>query len=157
MSQGPPRKHPPKQPQYLGETVTQKRIHDVYLMLVQGRRRFEIIERILADNPGIKTRTIDNYIRDAKDRLYAEAKTERDYERGKAIARLDDQYRKADEAGDHRGAAQVEKVRIELLGLAAPKRVEASGPDGGPIAVEGALGALEDEIVAAVIGATGGR
>lgn len=152
----PPRKRFPN-PKYAGEVETQGYVDEVYVLFVRGNRRPDILRAMQAAHPGMQVRTIDKYIRDAKDRLFAEAKTVRELELGKAIARLDDQYRKADEGGDHRAAAQVEKIRIELLGLQAPKRIEASGPDGGPIAVEGALGALEDEIVAAVIAATGGR
>ena len=94
-------------------------------MLVSGLRREQIIR--LANEKhhwGVKSRAVDYYISLAKQRFEEEAKVVRRVELGKALARLDTQYLKADLRKDHRGAVMVERQRIELLGL------RAAGDDG---------------------------
>ena len=97
---------------------TTERVNEVYAMLVAGLRR-EAILRLANDKHGwdVKSRTVDSYIALAKDRFEEESKVRRSAELGKAIARLDSLYAKAEARKDHRVALMVERERIELLGL----------------------------------------
>lgn len=136
----------------LGRAETTARVNAVYKMILAGLRRPEII-RLCVEKHGwnVKARAIDNYIAKAKQRFEEEARVQRGAELGKAIARLDTLYAKADARKDHRGALMVERERIELLGLQEPKRNEISGPGGGPIVTRqqpADLSALTDEELA---------
>lgn len=99
-------------------TQVTARVTEVYAMLVAGLRREQIV-RLANDKHGwgVSWRTIDYYISKAKVRLEEESKVRRGAELGKAIARLDNQYFKADSRKDHRGAMMIERERIDLLRL----------------------------------------
>lgn len=129
-----------------------RRVGIVYKMLLDGVGRQEIIATCNGRH-GWKAsdRTFDNYIAAATARFLPEVDDNCDVEKGKALARYLEQYRLANDREDHRGATQIIKEIVALLGLAAPQRKEHSGPGGGPIPVQGALHALEEEIVAVVI------
>ena len=103
---------------------TLERVNEVYNMQVAGLRREQIVQASRASKHGwdVSPRTIDTYIALAKERFEEEAKVRRGAELGKAIARLDSLYAKADSRKDHRGALLVERERIELLDLKTPAR-----------------------------------
>jgi hypothetical protein len=96
------------------------RVDQVYDMLVAGLSYRQIL-KLAKEKHGwaVSSRTVDTYVAHAKERLEAEAKIRRGAELGKAIARLDNQYFKADQRKDHRGATMIERERIELLNLRA--------------------------------------
>ena len=98
------------------------RVAEVYTMLIAGVSTDQI-KRLAKDKYfwGVSSRSIDNYISKAKERLDEESKVRRSSELGKAIARLDNQYFKADQRKDHRGAVIAERARIELLRLDMPE------------------------------------
>jgi hypothetical protein len=97
------------------------RVTEVYAMLVAGLNREQIM-RLANDKHGwgVSSRSIDYYISKAKERLEAEAKVRHGCELGKAIARLDTQYFKADSRKDHRGAVMAVGKAIDLLHLDQP-------------------------------------
>ena len=97
------------------------RVTEVYAMLVAGLRREQIL-RLANDKHGwdVTSRSIDTYISHAKKRLEQDSKAKRGVELGKALARLDTQYFKADQRKDHRGATMIVGKHIELLRLADP-------------------------------------
>jgi len=126
------------------------RLQEVVKMVLAGVRHGAIVRQCEA-RWGIKQSQAGVLLRRAKARIAKEGKVKFDVELAKAGARLEDQYLKADARGDHRGAAAIVEKIIALYGLAAPRKTEVSGPEGGPIVVAGALKQLEDEIVAAAI------
>ena len=98
------------------------RVAEVYTLLIAGVSTEQI--KGLAKNQyfwGVSSRSIDNYISKAKERLDEESKVRRSSELGKAIARLDNQYFKADQRKDHRGAVIAERGKV-------PAHPAAEGP-----------------------------
>jgi hypothetical protein len=93
-----------------------ERVTDVYVMLVSGLRYEQIVNHSVR-KWSVTSRTVDTYIAMAKERLEEEAKIRRGVELGKAIARIESQYFKADARKDHRGAMMIEREHIDLLGL----------------------------------------
>lgn len=108
---------------------TLERVNEVYNWLVAGFRREQIVRLTREKGWGVSPRTVDTYIARAKDRFEEEAKVRRGAELGKAIARLDSLYAKADSRKDHRGALLVERERIELLDLKTPREGDQSDVD----------------------------
>jgi len=102
--------------------VVSMRVDEVYELVVHGVRTYKIHAHAKTEW-GVCARTANHYIAVAKERLEEESKVKRRSELGKALARLDNQYMKADLRQDHRGAVIAEHERIELLGL----RVSAEG------------------------------
>jgi hypothetical protein len=99
-----------------GTAKVAERVSDVYVMLVSGARREQIVS-FARQHWDVRPRTVDTYIAKAKERLEEESRVRRSVELGKVLARLDTQYFKADSRKDHRGAVLAERVRIKLLRL----------------------------------------
>jgi len=129
------------------------RAQEVYRLLVCGASYQNIVDYCREHWNLSSERSADRLIGKARELLEKDAETVRPVELGKAIARMDEQYRKSDEEGDRRNAILAETKRIELLGLAAPKVTEVSGRDGGPIQHEHAVdySQLSDEELEAAI------
>ncbi|MBN1632308.1 MAG: hypothetical protein JW990_21330 [Thermoleophilia bacterium] len=112
------------------------------------RRVGEVVDLILA---GLSMRELHRYIREkhpdwdlgdrqrrrlierAREEIARAAKPLRELEIGKALMRYDVLYRRSFAINDYKTCAQIVNKVTDLLGLAAPTRVEHSGPDGGPI------------------------
>ena len=99
-------------------TWRQQRVYEVYELLLKGLGRHKIIT-ICNEKYGWNAghRTIDRYIAEAKDIFEEEAKPRRGAEMGRAAARYDTQYFKADSRKDHRGAIMAVDRIVELFGL----------------------------------------
>jgi hypothetical protein len=94
------------------------RVDQVYDMIVAGLSYRQILK--LANEKygwGVSPRSVDYYIAKAKERFEQEAKVHRGVELGKALARLDNQYFKADTRKDHRGAAAIVEKAADLMSL----------------------------------------
>lgn len=108
------------------------RIHLVHKLLCAGRFAEEI-KLIVSQKYGISPRTVDRYLRRARDMLLADLDRDPAEHRGESLAF----YRKV--AADPREKARdrlIARKRVDmLLGLDAPKRREHSGPGGGPIPI----------------------
>lgn len=104
------------------------RITKVHEMLVQGFTRPQIMQFIAEKtNWNLKERTIDWYISLATERIEKEGEAAQEFELGRALARLDDLYRRNMAIQDYKAALQVQRERSKLLGIYAPDKVEQQG------------------------------
>lgn len=111
----------------------ESRITEVYKLLIIGLARHDILRYIAEKTTwGLAERTVDFLIGKATARFQEHAKTVRDQEIGKAIARMNDLYSRTHRIQDYKTALAAQKELSELLGLYAPKRMELTGPEGGP-------------------------
>lgn len=112
---------------------TEHRITEIYKLLLIGLARHDIL-RFCAEKTqwGLQVRAIEYLIAKATARLQEQAKYIRDIQLGKAIARMDDLYSRTHRIQDYKTALAAQKELNELLGLYAPKRMEFTGPEGGP-------------------------
>lgn len=109
------------------------RITEIYKLLLMRVSRHDILRHVAEKTTwGIKERTIEYLISKANARFEAHAKTIRDLELGKAIAGLSDLYSRAHRVQDYKTCLAAQRELNELLGLYAPKRLEHTGPEGGP-------------------------
>lgn len=118
------------------DAVVEKRIGEVYLLLLRGASRADIL-RHLAENDGAAERTAEWYIGKATARFKAASKVNAEKERGRQLARLEDLYNRLFRIQDYRTALAVLKERNELAGIYPEKVVknEHSGPNGSPISL----------------------
>jgi hypothetical protein len=109
---------------------TLERVNEVYNMIVSGLRREQII-KLGREKHGwdVSPRTVDTYIALAKERFAEEAKVHRAVELGKAVARFESQYFKADARKDHRAASSIEEKIVTLFGLDEPREADLSDVD----------------------------
>ena len=105
------------------------RIDTVYDLMLAGLKRSEIHRFVKEKHPewGIRTRQIDDLIAHAKKRLAETSETHREEELGKALGRLDTLYQRSFAINDYKTCAAIVKQRADLLGIAAPVKVEHSG------------------------------
>lgn len=92
------------------------RVNQVYLLIMSGADAREIYKYAEAQWQ-ISTRQADNYIRKAKDQFEDLADTVRKQELGKALARLNDLYKRNLKINDFKAALAVQKEIDTLLGL----------------------------------------
>ncbi len=106
-----------------------QRIDLVYDLLIAGLTRAEVIKFLREKHPEWKmcTRSVDNLIACAKRKLQEASETHRDEELGKALDRLDKLYQRSFAINDYKACAAIVKQRTELLGLAAPTKIEQTG------------------------------
>ena len=126
------------------DAVVEKRILDVFKLLLRGASRDEIL-RHLAENDGTAERTAEWYIGKATQRFKALAKVDAEKERGRQLARLEDLYSRLFRIQDYRTALAVLKERNELAGIY-PEKVqkhEHTGRDGAPMSL--LVGRLEPD------------
>jgi hypothetical protein len=124
------------------------RVDEVYDLIVAGMRRPAIV-RYMHEKHDVEPRTVDKYIGLARDLLEADAKPRRSVELGKALARFDRQYAKADARKDHRGAASIAEKVVDLLGLAAPRKAEITLRDMSLAELDAEIARLEAKVPAA--------
>lgn len=105
------------------------RIEAVYDLLLAGLSRAEILRFVAEQHPewNIRTRQIESLIACAKAKLKEASETHREEELGKALDRLDKLYQRSYAINDYKTCAAIVKQRADLLGIAAPAKVEHSG------------------------------
>ena len=111
-----------------------ERIDQVIYLLCMGYRRSGIHE-VLMSKHGCTSRTVDNYLAEARKLLAEQSGEPRHVHVGMALEIYRTVLRDKQASNKDRIAAQ---HRIDrLLGLEAPRRLEHAGTDGGPIKVDG--------------------
>jgi hypothetical protein len=129
-----------------------QRVRTIYRLLRDGLSPTEIRQYVEERTDwDIGERQFFEYLSRARALFDEMAKTEREEELGRALARLHNLYGKALNDKDHRQALSVQRELNELLGLYVPKRSELSGRDGKPIQVQEVpidLSSLSDEELA---------
>lgn len=127
------------------DAVVEKRILDVFKLLLRGASRAEVLQHLAAQEDVDAVRTGDWYIGKANQRFKALAKLDAEKERGRQLSRLEDLYSRLFRIQDYRTALAVLKERNELAGIY-PEKVqkhEHTGRDGGPLAL--LVGRLEPD------------
>ena len=129
------------------EFERRRRVDEVYNLLL-NRISYAAICRYTSTNWTITARQTDRYIVRAAALIRDDAEgLDHEEALGKAMADYDMIFAKQMAVGNLREArATLDKI-VKLLGLAAPRRSEISGPEGGPIAIED-LSTLTDEELA---------
>jgi len=102
---------------------TQQRIQQVYRQLLAGSSRAQIIMQFAAKWE-VKNRQIDTYIRRATDMMVVDSEFHRKAEFGKALARLNLQYRTCLKDKDQKTLLAVQKEINALLSLYLPPPVQ---------------------------------
>jgi len=94
-------------------------VAEMYLLgyRIDNIRRFLSEKGISGLKLNMSRRQVERYLREVRTEFREAAKFVREEEIGKAIARLETQYRKADQGKDHRGAVLAQKQINVLLGL----------------------------------------
>lgn len=122
-----------------GQSTTyevQRRVDEIVTLLIERKRRLEIIA--YADKQGwdVADSTVDHYMQRARAALSKMAKKERNAAIGEADATYDHIIRRSFAEGDLKTALAAQKEKCALRGLNAPTKNEVSGPAGGPIQSE---------------------
>lgn len=128
------------------DAVVEKRILDVFKLLLRGADRAEILRHLATQEDVDAARTGDWYIGKATQRFKALAKVDAEKERGRQLARLEDLYSRLFRIQDYRTALAVLKERNELAGIY-PEKVqkhEHTGRDGAPMSL--LVGRLEPDV-----------
>ena len=128
------------------DAVVEKRILDVFKLLLRGASRDEVLQHLAAQEDVDAVRTVNWYIGKATQRFKALAKVDAEKERGRQLSRLEDLYSRLFRIQDYRTALAVLKERNELAGLY-PEKVqkhEHTGRDGAPMSL--LVGRLEPDV-----------
>ena len=120
----------------------EQRIEEIYGLLLSWLSHAAIC-RYAAGKWHITTRQTDRYIARARRRVGELLEPDQREQLARALGAYQTIFAKQMAASDLRGARATMKEIVDLLGLAAPKRSELSGPDGAPLAFDLAL--LSDE------------
>lgn len=108
------------------------RVSKVYMLLLNGLKRREIIQYAAKNEWDLTDRQIDEYIRRATDIFKAAALENMEYARNMSLNRHDDLYFKSMKINDFKTCLAVQKSRDEITGVRSNK-LELSGKDGSPI------------------------
>lgn len=108
-----------------------RRVDDIYPLVLSCVRRREIIRFVVAktDWGHVCERTIERYIARCNHKIAASSKVKWDLQLGGAIERLRDLYARASARGDLGEARMNQKDLTQLLGLAAPAKIEVEVTD----------------------------
>ena len=112
--------------------TTEQRTEAVYRLILDGWT----VEQILQNSSkswGVSDRQVYKYINAAWQRIEAVAAPQREEHLNRAIAAM---YQLQREAKTIKDKMAVWRMLADLLGLAAPKRHELGGPDGGPVLIQ---------------------
>jgi hypothetical protein len=118
-----------------------RRVDALYDLLLQGVGRHGIQQYAAGHGWEVSARQLDTYARRAKAQLAQAAERDRQVELDKTIEQLDLLFMKALAENDRAEARAVLRDRTELLGLAAPRRHELTGPAGAPLLSQAELAA----------------
>jgi hypothetical protein len=134
--QGP---QPPTKRSTITKGERHLRIATVAAMIVNGYRRRDIIAKVNADYfdawDNLSERGIERLISDANKLIAAEAAADLSVEKGKAIRRLNDLYRKSTNAKLYGTALRVQTRINRMLGLDAPLSVRHGNDPDNPMPV----------------------
>jgi hypothetical protein len=129
-----------------GQSTTyevQRRVDEIVTLLIERKRRAEIINYANRKEWNVADSTVDHYMQRARAVLAKMAKKDRTAAIGEADATYDHIVRRSFAEGDLKTALAAQKEKCVLRGLNAPTKNEVSGPAGGPIQ----LSNLSDEEV----------
>ena len=137
------------------KATMQQRVNEILTIRLQGAEFSDIVQYASEKEWGVGERQLRNYVRQS-DALLAET-LERDREKllNRPSPSGGGSYARCMAVSDYSNARAVLKDEAELLGLYPAKKVEASGPQGGPIPVEVMT---DDELrstIAAILAAVG--
>lgn len=107
-----------------GKVQMSLRLQQVATWMLEGHRTKDVM-KLGADKWGVSERTVERYVKDAKDQIEAMAATEFKSATTLALYRLMELYHAAIEDGDYKTALDVVKTQNRMLGLNAPDRIEA--------------------------------
>jgi hypothetical protein len=98
------------------------RVNKVYELLISGARRYQVLQYAASAESGwnVKPRMVDNYIQEANALIASEAEYHRAREIGRAIASLDDLYRRAIKDSEYHNALAARRELNQLLSLYEP-------------------------------------
>ena len=120
----------PKAPKIQTPSIeVEKRVGEIYDLLIVGYSRRECLQYASEKAWGVTERTVDNYIRRAKDIFRREAKYIREMELGRSLARLDRLFKSNMKIQDFKAALATLKERNTMLGLYEPVRHEIKHED----------------------------
>jgi len=121
------------------------RVNEVFIMLIAGSRRAEIIQYAENNEWELCDSSIDDYIRKAKDSVTEYLDIKKDEWTSKQIARYEHLFTKAYDIQDYKTCLAVAKEHSLLLGLNAPTKIANTTPDGeGPMVINVKLIKEED-------------
>lgn len=120
----------------------EQRIDEIYGLLLT-RVSYRSICRYASAKWHVTTRQTDRYIALARERIAALLEPDQREQLATALGGYETIFAKQMASGDLRGARTTMKDIVDLLGLAAPRRSELSGPDGRPLALD--LSGLSEE------------
>jgi len=117
-----------------------RRVDVIFGLLSKGFTRSQICQYVTKQEEagaiawGVSERTIDRYIQAATLRFEEVAEVHNNQRFGRALTRLDDLYARTVAINDYKTALSIVKAEADLIGLTAPKKIEAdinlSTPEG---------------------------
>lgn len=117
-----------------------QRVDLIFGLLSKGFTRSQICQYVAKQEEqgnltwGVSERTIDRYIQAATLRFEEVAEVHNNQRFGRALTRLDDLYARTVAINDYKTALSIIKTEADLIGLTAPKKIEAdinlSTPEG---------------------------
>lgn len=140
-----------------GQATITQRVSLVYRLLIDGKRTPEIRRAVAlaaqkeandrkigttpppfvwGDEGKVADRTLDNYIKKAKERIHAEGVDMRrrgDFILGKNFARQDAIYEAAFASKNYDTCRKIIRDQLQLCGLMGAIKIELTGADGGPV------------------------
>lgn len=124
--------NPPQKPKNTRSTAaeTRERVNTVYSLILAGASRKQIVE-YGQKQWNVSAAAIDGYTAKARQMFEEQSKFAVAERFGRALARLDELYKNAFHVKDYNLCRQIVRDEAALLGIGAPKRVDAK------IAVEG--------------------
>lgn len=113
------------------DAEVERRIGEVFNLLVAGVRRREVLQFAASQGWDLKDRQVDNYIAAATEQIRNAASVDKAMELGRAIRRLHHLYQASQRIQDHKTSLAVARELTALLGLAAPSRMDLELTVGG--------------------------
>lgn len=105
----------------------EKRVTEVVNLLLKGVKRSDILQYAIKSRWDVSDAMVDKYIRQATEAIKESAEIDRDYEIALAKERYEYLYMQNIVKKDYRSAAQVVKMKAELQGIEAPKKLDHTG------------------------------
>ena len=112
-----------KQSPKLTAAEMETRINEVFSMIVLGATRPHMI-RYASETWGVTSRTTDNYIARATERLKEQGRIDREAEVSKAVKRYELIFQKALKSGQYYAAINAQKELCKLLALNLPAQIQ---------------------------------
>ncbi len=125
----------PDTPVKATDAEVNRRVMDVYRLLVAGASRATIVQ-YTAKTWSVSDRQTDEYIARAKADLLAQLDRDKENNLAMAITRMSDIYQQCYAAKNYKGAITAQIEINKLLGLYAPVKQELTGGNGEPLRFE---------------------